>query len=78
MLENENKFDENFVKLLNHYLLHLPQPVCLVAHNGDRFDFPIIQKQLKTLDMTLPDDTLCMDSLLFFRYYEGTSINNLL
>ncbi|XP_037030865.1 uncharacterized protein LOC119070562 [Bradysia coprophila] len=70
MLENETKFDENFVKLLNHFLLQLPQPVCLVAHNGDRFDFPIMQRQLKTLSMTLPDDTLCMDSLLFFRLYE--------
>ncbi|KAG4068426.1 hypothetical protein HA402_007946 [Bradysia odoriphaga] len=70
MLENESKFDENFVKLLNHFLLQLPQPVCLVAHNGDRFDFPIMQRQLKTLNMTLPDDTLCMDSLLFFRSYE--------
>lgn len=71
MLENENKFDENFVQLLNHYLLQLPQPVCLVAHNGDKFDFPIIQRQLRTLNMTLPDDLRCMDSLLFFRSYEG-------
>lgn len=70
-LENENKFDENFVYLLNHFLLQLPQPVCLVAHNGDKFDFPIIQRQLKTLNMNLPDGLLCMDSLLFFRFYEG-------
>lgn len=74
MLENENKFDENFVKLLNHYLLQLPQPVCLVAHNGNRFDFPIIQRQLKMLNMSLPDGTLCMDSLLFFRSYEGAAL----
>ncbi len=71
MLENESKFDENFVELLNHYLLQLPQPVCLVAHNGDKFDFPIVQRQLQTLNMTLVDDILCMDSLLFFRSYEG-------
>ncbi|KAJ6638274.1 Three-prime repair exonuclease 1, partial [Pseudolycoriella hygida] len=70
MLENENKFDENFVKLLNHFILQLPQPVCLVAHNGNKFDFPIIQRQLKMLDLTLPDDVQCIDSLHFFRSYE--------
>lgn len=71
LLENENKFDENFVKLLSHFLLQLPQPVCLVAHNGDEFDFPIIQRQLKTLNMTLPENLCCVDSLAFFRAFEG-------
>lgn len=71
LLENENKFDENFVKLLNHFLLQLPQPVCLVAHNGDKFDFPIIQRQLKTLNMTLAENLCCVDSLAFFRAFEG-------
>lgn len=71
MLENENKFNENSVQLLNHFLLQLPQPVCLVAHNGDKFDFPIIQKQLKDLELTLPDDLYCLDSLSFFRAFEG-------
>lgn len=34
------------MQLISNFLGRLPQPVCLVAHNGNRFDFPILQKHL--------------------------------
>lgn len=49
MLEHLNKFDENTVELINCFINQLSKPVCLVAHNGNQFDFPLLQKQLQKL-----------------------------
>jgi hypothetical protein len=32
--------------MLNDFIERLPQPVCLIAHNGLKFDFPIVQAEL--------------------------------
>lgn len=46
MLANAGTFDEQIVESLRLFLERLPQPVVLVAHNGFRFDFPILRKQI--------------------------------
>lgn len=51
MLEYESQFDENTVKMITHFISRLQQPVCIVAHNGNRFDFPILKKQITNLNM---------------------------
>lgn len=45
-LEFEQPFDAHCGALLLHFVQQLPQPVCLVAHNGDKFDFPLLRAQL--------------------------------
>ncbi|KAI9585110.1 hypothetical protein GQX74_000957 [Glossina fuscipes] len=53
MLEPEQPFDENTADLLISFLQRLQQPVCLVAHNGLGFDFPVLRYVMKNLDLVL-------------------------
>jgi three prime repair exonuclease-1 len=43
------------------------KPICLVAHNGNRFDFPILRREIESTCSSLPEDVLCIDSLAAFR-----------
>lgn len=67
LLENENKFDNNTFDLLINFLNQLQQPVCLIAHNGNKFDFPIFKKYCTTFNRTLPGSLMTVDSLPIFR-----------
>nr|XP_029715337.1 three prime repair exonuclease 2-like [Aedes albopictus] len=67
MLENESKFDGNIVQLMVLFLQRLQGPTCLVAHNGNQFDYIILKKELADLNAQLPDNTYCVDSLPLFR-----------
>lgn len=49
MLENTKKFNVNTANLINSFLNQLNKPVCLVAHNGNKFDYPLLKTQLKKL-----------------------------
>ncbi|CAG4951842.1 unnamed protein product [Parnassius apollo] len=55
------------IKTLNSFLEELPKPVCLVAHNGNRFDFKILSAEYKDADAKFPEDLLCVDSLIGFK-----------
>lgn len=66
ILERESKLNENAGELIKRFLEHLPPPVCLVAHNGWPFDFPIIKQALEKVNISLPASTLCVDSLRAF------------
>jgi hypothetical protein len=46
LLQHHSPFDEHLFSMLNEFIERLPQPVCLIAHNGLKFDFPIIQAEL--------------------------------
>lgn len=70
LLENESKFDEDTAQLIVLFLRRLQAPACLVAHNGNRFDFIILKKELESLKAQLPDDTYCVDSLPLFQALE--------
>lgn len=67
LLENEKKFDKNAMNLLECFLFQLQQPVCLIAHNGDKLDFPLLKKQYTLHDGTFPYTLKCCDSLPVFR-----------
>lgn len=69
LLEHENKFDKNAMNLLECFIFQLQQPVCLIAHNGDKFDFPLLKKQCDSLEGALPFTLKCCDSLNVFRKY---------
>ena len=61
-LSGQATFDRNTGELLNSFLARLPAPLCLVAHNGDLYDFPLLKAELEKAGITLPPDTLCADS----------------
>lgn len=66
LLERENGLDENAVQMILNFIVHLPAPVCLVAHNGWVFDYPIIKKSFNKFNMKLSSSVLCVDSLRAF------------
>lgn len=55
------------VKSLIMFLEDLTKPVCLVAHNGNSFDFKILLAECNDAGVSLPEDLLCVDSLVGFR-----------
>ena len=62
MLNGQSKFDKSTGTLLNSFLSHLPSPVCLVAHNGDAFDFPLLKAEMEKVSTPLDPMLLCADS----------------
>lgn len=67
LLEHQKKFDKNAMNLLECFLFQLQQPVCLIAHNGDNFDFPLIKKQCEVLNASFPFSIKFCDSLPVFQ-----------
>jgi len=61
-LTDQARFDKNTVDMINSFLLRLPSPVCLVAHNGDNYDFPLLKAELEKVNGSLGADILCADS----------------
>lgn len=41
--------DANTIDLLKCFFNQLVKPICLVAHNGNGFDYPILKEHLKKL-----------------------------
>lgn len=67
LLEEEEKFDMNAANLINNFVQKLRQPVCLIAHNGDAFDFLILKNHFTAIGAKLPANLKSCDSVKFFR-----------
>ena len=63
-LSGQAKFDKNTGEMLNSFLSRLPSPVCLVAHNGNSYDFPLLKAEMKKAGIALESDIFCVDSYL--------------
>ncbi|CAO1317593.1 unnamed protein product [Diamesa tonsa] len=70
LLEQDNKFDTNAMTMIECFINKLQQPVCLIAHNGNKFDFPLLKKQYDLLNGNFPENLRCCDSLLVFQQLE--------
>ena len=55
---------------------HLTKPICLLAHNGYRFDFPVLKAELNRTGENLCEDILCADTLEAFRSLDGLPARN--
>lgn len=55
-------------KLLEYFFRRLRHPLCLLAHNGKRYDFPLLQAELKNIKYGLDPGILCADTLEAFRF----------
>uniref|UniRef100_A0A182Y2E6 Exonuclease domain-containing protein n=1 Tax=Anopheles stephensi TaxID=30069 RepID=A0A182Y2E6_ANOST len=71
LLEKESKFDANAGEMVKLFLERLQKPICLVAHNGNRFDFILLKQQLLRIGVVLPAELYCVDSLPAFREIEA-------
>lgn len=67
-LEHCPTFKEQ-VPILMHFLKLLPQPVMLVAHNGRRYDFPLLARYLEDAGVKQSDleNIECADSVKVFQ-----------
>ena len=63
-LTGQSKFDRKIGNLLNIFLSYLPSPVCLVAHNGSQYDFPLLKAEMEKAGTKLGSEILCVDSYL--------------
>ncbi|WAR30772.1 TREX2-like protein, partial [Mya arenaria] len=70
-LECQKPFSCETVQLLTCFLQNLAKPVCLLAHNGNKFDFPLLMQELKRISMSLDATLLCADTLEAFRALDG-------
>lgn len=70
-LEDQSPFDSYVVDTLTLFLNRLPSPVCLLAHNGNNFDFPVLLEELKRAGRQLPETLLCADSISAFKDLDG-------
>ena len=66
-LSGQSTFDKSTGELINYFLARLPRPLCLVAHNGDLYDFPLLKAELEKAKTTLLTKTLCADSYVGIR-----------
>ena len=66
-LEKKKDFDIEFGGTVRSFIMRQQQPVCLVAHNGDNFDFKILVSHLDAVGITLPETVYATDSLKAFR-----------
>ena len=63
-LIGQSKFSKNTGDLINSFLSLLPSPVCLVAHIGTGYDFPLLKAELEKANTQLTPDILCIDSYI--------------
>jgi three prime repair exonuclease-1 len=61
-LTGQSKFTKNTGNLVNSFLELLPSPVCLVAHNGNAYDFPLLKAEMEKSGTKLNSEILCVDS----------------
>uniref|UniRef100_A0A1B6L8W3 Exonuclease domain-containing protein n=1 Tax=Graphocephala atropunctata TaxID=36148 RepID=A0A1B6L8W3_9HEMI len=66
-LELQGPFNESLFNIIDNFMARLEKPICLVAHNGDRFDYPIFKSELFKINKELSDDVFCADTLPGFR-----------
>lgn len=64
-LERQPLFKDKIICINN--FLDLPKPVCLVAHNGNKFDYKILNAEYNDVNASLPNELKCIDSLNGFK-----------
>lgn len=67
LLEEIPSFNNGACVMLSSFLQRLPPPICLVAHNGMKFDFPLLKAEVAAKQEVLLEDLFCADSLTAFR-----------
>ncbi|XP_077989842.1 three-prime repair exonuclease 1-like [Glandiceps talaboti] len=69
-LQNHGKkpMDLDVDGALRYFLRRQVSPMCIVAHAGDRFDFPVLKNELEKVD-SVWNGVYTVDSLKFFQYH---------
>ena len=67
LLEHQGCFSSDVVDILNKWLNMNQKPICLVAHNGNRFDYPILRAEIEKTGNGLCENIMCVDSIEAFK-----------
>ncbi|KAL5293207.1 TREX2.2 family protein [Megaselia abdita] len=70
-LEKESTFTGKTCDMINLFLDHLQKPVCLVAHNGDYFDFKILKDHFRKQEKQILDGLMTVDSIKAFKFIDA-------
>ncbi|EUB64893.1 Three-prime repair exonuclease 1 [Echinococcus granulosus] len=75
-LYNQKDFDDMAVQQIRLFLLRLEPPLCVIAQNGYRFDFPLLNAEIFRVMMRSygfidcrGNPVYCTDSLQLFRHF---------
>ncbi|XP_063287564.1 three prime repair exonuclease 2-like isoform X2 [Pelobates fuscus] len=68
-------FNSCLFNIVSEFLIRQAQPVCLVAHNGFNYDYPLLKSELQQQNIDLPSSLLCMDSLKVFQNLDNQGSN---
>ena len=75
-LTGQSTFSKVTGDLINNFLSLLPSPVCLVAHNGNDYDFPLLKAEMEKTGTKLMSDVLCIDSYVGIKeIFKGNDVN---
>ncbi|XP_061390246.1 uncharacterized protein LOC133325518 [Musca vetustissima] len=66
MLCNEAPFNKTTANCVLAFLRRLEKPICFVAHNGWKFDYPIIKYVFEKNEKSIPSTIYCVDSFQAF------------
>ena len=66
-LFHQQQFDSDLVDLMTGFFRRLDSPVCLLAHNGNGYDFPLLQAEIKQAGRDMSMNIHCADTLEAFR-----------
>jgi len=65
-LEKKKEFDTELGGTVRSFIMRQQPPACLVAHNGDNYDFKILVSHLNAVGITLPETVYATDSRTAF------------
>lgn len=72
-LECQQKFTSATANLLVSFFGQHEGPICLLAHNGSNFDFPLLKAEMHAVGVTLPEYVYCMDTLTASKHLIGAN-----
>lgn len=72
-LESQPMFDEDTVTSISLFLSRLPQPICMLAHNGNNYDFKVLNSEMNRISKSLPGNIYCVDSLEALRALDSVA-----
>lgn len=78
LLKHQSSFSSNVVETIEKFLNLHKNPICLVAHNGDSFDYPILRAEINNVGGKFSNDILCIDSLECYKdlHYNSSMQND--
>ena len=60
-------FGKSHAIRLKTFMADLEGPVCIISHNGDRFDFPLLVAEMRDAGKRFSENLYCADSLIGIR-----------